>query len=130
MRGNEKTSAEFANRLEKRFSTMCVKGEVDDDSAMSKAVSLPAAIALKLILEGKIKAKGVQRPTLPEIYQFVLKEMGHFGYNFVHKTIKLNSIRLEKCIALKTGLMSAPVRFDCEFFDFQNSQDDAPWSRP
>ena len=80
--------AEFSNHREKRVSTLLVKGEPGGDSAMSKAVSLPAAIASKLILEGKIKAKGVQRPTLPEIYQPVLKEMGDFGYSFVHKTIK------------------------------------------
>ena len=81
--------AEFSNRREKRVSTMLVKGEPGGDSAMSRAVSLPAAIASKLILEGKIKAKGVQRPTLPEIYQPVLKEMSDFGYDFIHNTIKL-----------------------------------------
>jgi len=81
--------AEFPNHREKRVSTMLVKGEPGGDSAMSRAVSLPAAIASKLILEGKIKARGVQRPTLPEMFQPVLKEMGDFGYNFVHNTIKL-----------------------------------------
>jgi len=80
--------AEFSNHREKRVSTLLVKGEPGGDSAMSKAVSLPAAIASKLILEGKIKAKGVLRPTLQEIYQPVLKEMGDFGYSFVHKIIK------------------------------------------
>jgi saccharopine dehydrogenase-like NADP-dependent oxidoreductase len=80
--------AEFAGHGETRTSTMCVKGESGGDSAMSKAVSLPAAIASKLILEGKIQAKGVHRPTLPEVYQPVLKEMSDFGYSFVHKTVK------------------------------------------
>lgn len=84
-----KIVAEFSNRREKRVSTMLVKGQPGGDSAMSRAVSLPAAIASKLILEGKIKAKGVQRPTLPEIYQPVLKEMSDFGYDFIHNTIKL-----------------------------------------
>ncbi len=83
--------AEFANHREKRVSTMCVKGEPGGDSAMSKAVSLPAAIASKLILEGKIKAKGVHRPTLPEIYQPVLKEMSDFGYKFIHSTIRITA---------------------------------------
>jgi len=80
--------AEFASHKEKRTSTMCVKGESGGDSAMSRAVSLPAAIASKLILEGKIITKGVHRPTLPEIYQPVLEEMSDFGYSFVHKTVK------------------------------------------
>jgi len=81
--------AEFPNHREKRVSTMCVKGEIGGDSAMSRAVSLPAAIASKLILKGRIKAKGVQRPTLPEIYQPVLKEMTDFGYKFIHNTVIL-----------------------------------------
>ncbi len=81
--------AEFSSHREKRVSTMLVTGEPGGDSAMSRAVSLPAAIASKLILEGKIKAKGVHRPTLAEIYQPVLQEMEIFGYNFVHNTIKL-----------------------------------------
>lgn len=55
---------------------------------MSRAVSLPAAIAAKLILQGKIRAKGVQRPTFPEIYRPVLKEMEDFGYTFVNKTLE------------------------------------------
>ena len=81
--------AEFPDRREKRVSTMLVNGEPGGDSAMSRAVSLPAAIASKLILENEIKAKGVQRPTLPEIYQPVLKEMEAFGYTFVHSAITL-----------------------------------------
>ena len=85
--------AEFSNHREKRVSTLLVKGEPGGDSAMSKAVSLPAAIASKLILEGKVKAKGVQRPTLPEIYRPVLKEMGDFGYSFAHKIIRTNMPR-------------------------------------
>lgn len=80
--------AEFPTCEEKRVSTLMVKGEPGGDSAMSKAVSLPAAIASKLILEGKIKAKGVRRPTLSEIYQPVLDEMSGFGYRFKDKTIK------------------------------------------
>ena len=84
--------AEFANHREKRVSTMCVKGDPGGDSAMSKAVSLPAAIASKLILEGKIKAKGVHRPTLTEIYQPVLMEMGGFGYSFDHTIISVTNL--------------------------------------
>jgi saccharopine dehydrogenase-like NADP-dependent oxidoreductase len=80
--------AEFSGRIEKRFSTLMVEGEVGGDTAMSRAVSLPAALASKLILEGDITAKGVQRPTIPEIYQPVLHKMGEFGYAFIDKTEK------------------------------------------
>jgi saccharopine dehydrogenase-like NADP-dependent oxidoreductase len=74
--------AEFSDRLERRTSSLLVKGEPGGDSAMSRAVSLPAAIASKLILEGKIRLKGVQRPTSKEIYHPVLEEMAGFGYGF------------------------------------------------
>jgi saccharopine dehydrogenase (NADP+, L-glutamate forming) len=80
--------AKFPTCEEKRVSTLLVKSEPGGDSAMSRAVSLPAAIASKLILEGKIRAKGVQRPTLRAIYQPVLDEMSGFGYRFKDKTIK------------------------------------------
>lgn len=80
--------AEFSTYEEKRVSTLLVKGEPGGDSAMSKAVSLPAAIASKLILEGKIRVKGVQRPTPRTIYQPVLDEMSGFGYRFKDKIIK------------------------------------------
>ncbi len=80
--------ADFSNVSEKRISTLLVKGEPGGDSAMSRAVSLPAAIASKLILEGEIRAKGVQRPTLKSIYQPVLAEMEDFGYRFENRTIR------------------------------------------
>jgi len=80
--------AEFPKGEEKRVSTLLVKGEPGGDSAMSRAVSLPAAIASKMILEGKINTKGVQRPTLEAIYRPVLKEMDDLGYRFKTKTIK------------------------------------------
>jgi hypothetical protein len=38
-------------------------------------VSLPAAIAVKLILEGKITLTGVHVPVVPEIYDPVLAEL-------------------------------------------------------
>ncbi len=84
--------AEFSTFEEKRVSTLLVKGEPGGDSAMSKAVSLPAAIASKFILEGQIRAKGVQRPTLKAIYRPVLDEMSGFGYQFKDKTIKTDRI--------------------------------------
>jgi hypothetical protein len=42
---------------------------------MSRTVSLPAAIAVRLILEGQIKTNGVLRPVAPEIYNPVLDEL-------------------------------------------------------
>ena len=78
--------AEFDNRIEKRTGTMRVEGRPFGHSAMSRAVSLPAAIASRLILEGTIRSKGVQMPTSKEIYIPVLAELAENGYEFKFKT--------------------------------------------
>ena len=66
--------AEYPDRQERITSTLVDYGIPHGDSAMSRTVSLPAAIATKLILEGKIKETGVRIPVDPEIYEPVLKE--------------------------------------------------------
>jgi len=83
--------AKFEDSYEKRLSTMVVEGIPGGDSAMSRAVSLPAAIAARHILENEITVKGVLIPTLPEIYNPVLNELGQLGYKFEHKRIKMNN---------------------------------------
>jgi saccharopine dehydrogenase (NADP+, L-glutamate forming) len=52
---------------------------------MSRAVSLPAAIAARLILEGTIETTGVLMPTLREIYEPVLAELEEFGLKFTYR---------------------------------------------
>jgi len=42
---------------------------------MARTVSLPAAIATRLILQGKITVTGVHAPVLPDIYNPVLDEL-------------------------------------------------------
>lgn len=74
----------FGDRKEKRWSTMVKKGIPGGHSAMAMAVSFPAAIASKLILESKISAKGVHRSILPEVYEPVLKELEDLGLSFQH----------------------------------------------
>jgi saccharopine dehydrogenase-like NADP-dependent oxidoreductase len=86
--------AKFKDRYEKRTSTMMVEGISAGDSAMSRAVSFPAAIASKHILENKIAPKGVHIPVLPEIYNPVLDELEQFGFEFKHKRIKLDYLTL------------------------------------
>ena len=73
---------EFDNRIEKRSATMKVEGRPFGHSAMARAVSLPAAIASRLILEGAIRAKGVLMPITEEIYKPVLTELAENGYKF------------------------------------------------
>ncbi|MFC2146868.1 saccharopine dehydrogenase C-terminal domain-containing protein, partial [Acidobacteriota bacterium] len=54
---------------EKRMATMKKEGIPYGDSAMSRAVGLPAAIGARMILEGQITASGTYiPPTLPNLY--------------------------------------------------------------
>jgi saccharopine dehydrogenase-like NADP-dependent oxidoreductase len=48
-------------------------------TAMAQTVGLPLAISAKLLLAGKIKARGVVIPTTPEIYDPVLAELKTLG---------------------------------------------------
>ncbi len=57
-------------------STMLDFGIPGGDSSMARTVSLPAAIAARLILEGKITRRGVCIPVVAEIYDPVLDELG------------------------------------------------------
>ena len=63
-------------------SRLVAYGEPFGDSAMARTVSLPAAIAGRLRLEGSLEASGVLVPVLPEIYEPVLDEMASLGVAF------------------------------------------------
>ena len=67
--------AEFPNKKRRITSTLIDFGIPGSDSSMARTVSLPAAIASKLILKGKINLSGVYAPVLPEIYNPVLDEL-------------------------------------------------------
>ena len=81
--------AEFpGGRRERRLATMRVEGIPNGESAMSRAVALPAAIAARLVLEGEIQASGVRMPpNLPELHKPVLEELATFGYEFKRRTV-------------------------------------------
>ncbi len=67
----------------KIISSLVVKGDDQIYTAMAKTVGLPLAITTKLILQGKIKARGVVIPTINEIYEPLLAELETFGIKFV-----------------------------------------------
>ena len=67
-------------------STLIHYGQVGGDSAMARTVSLPSAIAARLILSRKVPAVGVHIPVLPEIYDPVLAELSGMGITFVEET--------------------------------------------
>jgi len=60
-------------------SSMLVYGSPETDTSVARTVAIPAAIAVRLILEGKINLKGVYRPVIPEIYEPVLEELENNG---------------------------------------------------
>ncbi|MEO0071202.1 MAG: saccharopine dehydrogenase C-terminal domain-containing protein, partial [candidate division WOR-3 bacterium] len=70
------------DKKEKISATLVDFGMPGGDSAMARTVSLPAAIAVKMILEGKIRLTGVQIPVRKEIYQPVLSELTKLGIEF------------------------------------------------
>ncbi|MGQ9673348.1 MAG: saccharopine dehydrogenase C-terminal domain-containing protein [Candidatus Aminicenantales bacterium] len=74
---------------EKIISTLVDFGIPGGDSSMARTVGLPAAIGTKLILEGKIKEKGVHIPVLPEIYLPILAELQAMGIAFKEKRERL-----------------------------------------
>jgi saccharopine dehydrogenase (NADP+, L-glutamate forming) len=81
--------AGYPNRKETITSTMIDYGIPGGDSSMSRTVGLPAAIATRMILEGKITQKGVLIPVTPDIYEPVLAELEQLGIHFKEKTRSL-----------------------------------------
>lgn len=70
---------------EKVTSTLIDFGIPDGDSSMARTVGLPPAIGTKLILEGKIKERGVHIPVSPDIYIPILEELKHLDISFKEK---------------------------------------------
>jgi saccharopine dehydrogenase-like NADP-dependent oxidoreductase len=64
-------------------SSMVLKGESRDMSAMAKTVGLPIAILACMVLTKKITPPtGVLMPTMASVYRPVLTELGHYGIVF------------------------------------------------
>lgn len=60
-------------------STMLDFGSPATGTSVARTVALPAAIGVEMILNNKIKAKGVHIPVIPEIYNPVLNRLGEMG---------------------------------------------------
>jgi saccharopine dehydrogenase-like NADP-dependent oxidoreductase len=63
-------------------SVFSMEGEEEGYSAMSRTVSIPAAIASDLIVQGKIKSYGVKIPVEKKIYKPILEELSNYGIKF------------------------------------------------
>lgn len=78
---------EYKNARSKKctFETSLVlKGKDQIQTAMALTVGLPMAIAVKHILNGNIKLKGIQIPLMKELYNPILQELEDFGIRFNH----------------------------------------------
>jgi saccharopine dehydrogenase-like NADP-dependent oxidoreductase len=67
--------ATYGDKKQRITSTMVDYGISNGDTSMARTVSLPAAIGVRLILEGQINRHGVIMPKYRDIYQPVLDEL-------------------------------------------------------
>jgi len=81
--------AKYPSKKEYITSTLVDYGIPGADTSVARTVSLPAAIAVKLILNNKIKLTGVQIPVIPELYNPILDELEVMGIKFTEKTQEL-----------------------------------------
>jgi len=88
--------AEYSKRREKITSTLIDFGIPHGDSAMARTVGLPAAIATKLILQGRMRITGIQIPVIPLIYEPILQELEQLGITFKEKTEVLKKLNTNK----------------------------------
>ncbi|MGQ9582157.1 MAG: saccharopine dehydrogenase C-terminal domain-containing protein [Thermoplasmatota archaeon] len=72
-------------RREHLSSTLLDFGTPGGDTAVARTVSYPAAIAVKLILEGRLRVRGVQVPVNREVYEPVLDELEGLGIRAVER---------------------------------------------
>ncbi|MHA2244639.1 MAG: saccharopine dehydrogenase C-terminal domain-containing protein [Candidatus Hodarchaeales archaeon] len=80
---------ELPEGKEKHTSTMVDLGIKDGPTSMSRTVGLPAAIGIRMILEGEINDTGVHIPVKKSIYVPVLEELKEMGISFTDKIQKL-----------------------------------------
>jgi len=82
-----KITYDLSNKSQEACSELILRGENSLNTAMTKAVGLPLALATKHLILGNITSRGVQRPILPDIYKPVLKELKSFSVEFKEKDI-------------------------------------------
>lgn len=78
---------EIGNTRREIQAHLTVTGDDEVNTAMAKTVGLPLAIAAKLLLEGKIRSRGVVIPVYNDIYDPVLKELAQYGIRLVEREI-------------------------------------------
>ena len=79
--------AKYPSNKQYITSTLIDYGIPNGDTAIARTVSLPAAIAVKMIIKGQIDITGVQIPVIPDIYMPILNELEEIGIIFRENTI-------------------------------------------
>ncbi len=72
----------YPDHTERVVSQLVDFGIPNGASAMSRTVALPAAIGVRMILQGEISEPGVCSPVTPEMYKPILTELGELGVKF------------------------------------------------
>jgi saccharopine dehydrogenase-like NADP-dependent oxidoreductase len=85
--------ADYPRHRERITSTMIDYGIPHGDTSMSRTVGLPAAVAVRMIVQGQVKLTGVHRPVIPELYEPILAELRKLGIGFTEKGESLPSDR-------------------------------------
>ncbi|RYD70516.1 MAG: saccharopine dehydrogenase, partial [Sphingobacteriales bacterium] len=67
-----------------------IEGENNLQTAMAKTVGLPLALAAELIATGKLQKKGVLMPTIPEIYEPLMRRLADEGIVFREEKHEIN----------------------------------------
>jgi len=78
--------AQYPSNKEYITSTLVNYGIINGDSAIARTVGLPAAIAVKMIINKEIHVKGVKIPVDPLIYNPILNELEKFDIKFSEKS--------------------------------------------
>lgn len=78
--------AKYPSKKEYITSTLVGYGIPYGDSAISRTVALPAAIAVKMIFHDQIDISGVHIPVLQDIYNPILEELRELGIKFNEKS--------------------------------------------
>ncbi|MBP7146988.1 MAG: saccharopine dehydrogenase NADP-binding domain-containing protein [Acidobacteria bacterium] len=70
---------EYPSRTEKSLATLVDFGIPGGDSSMARTVSLPVAIAARMIVDGQISRRGVVAPVTPDLYDPILDQLETLG---------------------------------------------------
>jgi saccharopine dehydrogenase-like NADP-dependent oxidoreductase len=78
---------EYPDRTEEARSTLVDFGIPGGDTSMARTVSLPVAIATRMILEDRLTERGIVAPVRPETYNPILDELATMGIEFKERVL-------------------------------------------